>query len=65
VSEKIIREAGNYVLEYFQNGETTQRFFTTKDAAIAAAQDVPGDFKVREANLEDAFILLTNKRLGA
>jgi ABC-2 type transport system ATP-binding protein len=63
--EEIIAEAGKFVLEYFQNGETLQQFFSTKDAAMLAAQNVVGDFKVREANLEDAFILLTNKRLEA
>jgi ABC-2 type transport system ATP-binding protein len=63
--EQIIAAAGNFVLEYFQNGETLQQFFTTKDDAVLAAQSVKGGFKVREANLEDAFIQLTNKRLGA
>jgi ABC-2 type transport system ATP-binding protein len=60
-----IAAAGNFVLEYFQNGETVQQFFAAKDDAVMAAQSVSGDFKVREANLEDAFIRLTNKRLGA
>jgi ABC-2 type transport system ATP-binding protein len=63
--EQIIAAAGKFVLEYFHNGETLQQFFNTKDAAVAAAKEVNGDFKVREANLEDAFILLTNKRLEA
>jgi ABC-2 type transport system ATP-binding protein len=63
--EHIIAAAGKFVLEYFYNGETRQQFFNTKDAAMASAKEVSGDFKVREANLEDAFILLTNKRLEA
>jgi ABC-2 type transport system ATP-binding protein len=61
--EQIIAAAGNFVLEYFENGETLQKFFSTKDDAVLAARDVNGGFKVREANLEDAFIRLTNKRL--
>jgi ABC-2 type transport system ATP-binding protein len=61
---QIIAEAGNFVLEYFQNGETVQKFFETQDEAVLAAQNLSGGFKVRETNLEDAFILLTNKRLG-
>ncbi|GHU50469.1 ABC transporter ATP-binding protein [Spirochaetia bacterium] len=60
---QIIAAAGNYVLEYFHNGTTMQEFFAAKEAAVAAAARQQGDFKVREANLEDAFILLTNKRL--
>jgi ABC-2 type transport system ATP-binding protein len=62
--EQIIAEAGNFVLEYFQNGRTLQQFFGTRDDAILAAQNISGGFKVREANLEDAFIRLANKRLG-
>jgi ABC-2 type transport system ATP-binding protein len=61
---QIIAEAGKFVLEYFQSGETVQRFFGTQDEAVLAAQSLNGGFKVRETNLEDAFILLTNKRLG-
>jgi ABC-2 type transport system ATP-binding protein len=61
---QIIAEAGNFVLEYFQNGETVQQFFETQNDAILAANNISGGFKVRETNLEDAFIRLTNKRLG-
>jgi ABC-2 type transport system ATP-binding protein len=65
---EIISEAGNFVLEYFENGETIQRFFDDRDgaAAYAAARAVrlEGGCRVREANLEDAFIKLTQKRLG-
>jgi ABC-2 type transport system ATP-binding protein len=62
--EQIIAAAGNFVLEYFRNGETFQQFFDARDDAVLAAQNVSGGFKVRETNLEDAFIRLTNKRLG-
>jgi ABC-2 type transport system ATP-binding protein len=63
--EEIIKDTGNFVLEYFQQGKTVQDFFNTRDEAISAAKKASGDFKIREANLEDAFILLTNKRLEA
>jgi ABC-2 type transport system ATP-binding protein len=62
--EQLIAEAGNFVLEYFQNGETVQQFFGERNDAVLAAQGISGSFKVRETNLEDAFIRLTNKRLG-
>jgi ABC-2 type transport system ATP-binding protein len=62
--EQIIAEAGKFVLEYFQNGETVQQFFETREDAVLAAQNLRGDFKARETNLEDAFIRLANKRLG-
>lgn len=62
--EEIIREAGNFVLEYFENGKTTQRFFDSQDCAAAQGARLEGEYKVRAANLEDAFIKLTQKRLG-
>jgi ABC-2 type transport system ATP-binding protein len=62
--DRIIAETGNFVLEYFENGETVQQFFGTRDDAVLAAQTISGGFKVRETNLEDAFIRLANKRLG-
>ncbi|MCL1879941.1 MAG: ABC transporter ATP-binding protein [Actinomycetia bacterium] len=62
--QNIISGVGQYVLEYFSDGHTSQEFFADKESAIAAARNVQGDFKVREANLEDAFISLTNRDLG-
>ncbi|MDR1147079.1 MAG: ABC transporter ATP-binding protein [Spirochaetaceae bacterium] len=61
---EIIREAGTVVLEYFENGETAQHFFNSHAEAIADAARLNGEFKVRDANLEDAFIKLTKKRLA-
>ena len=63
--EKIIKRVGKFVIDYFKNGETHQRFFEDRESAITAAASIEGDFKVRESNLEDVFIKLTNKNLGA
>ena len=63
--ERIIEGVGKFVLDYFQDGKTNQQFFEDKESAISAAAQIEGDFKVREANLEDVFIKLTNKNLGA
>jgi ABC-2 type transport system ATP-binding protein len=63
--KEIIAEAGNFVVEYFENGETVQRFFNSRPEALAAAASLSHEFTVREANLEDAFIKLTKKRLEA
>ncbi|MCL2136205.1 MAG: ABC transporter ATP-binding protein [Coriobacteriia bacterium] len=62
--DKVIQSVGQFVLEYFVDGHTNQEFFMDKDTAIAAAQYVNGDIKVRETNLEDVFIKMTNKDLG-
>jgi ABC-2 type transport system ATP-binding protein len=70
--EELVKNTGNYVLEYFENGKTSQVFFETEEAAFASLKqqpdhtgaDQPGrEVKIRRVNLEDAFILLTNKRL--
>jgi ABC-2 type transport system ATP-binding protein len=63
--ERIIEGVGRFVLDSFKEGQTDQQFFDDKDSAILAAGQISGDFKVREANLEDAFIKMTNKGLGA
>ena len=63
--ERIIEGVGKFVLDYFQDGKTNQMFFEEKESAILAATQIEGDFKVREANLEDVFIKLTNKNLRA
>jgi ABC-2 type transport system ATP-binding protein len=59
----IIAELGRYVRETFREGRTEQRFFDHWEAA-ARAGDGPGEFRVRETNLEDAFIRLTSRGLG-
>jgi len=62
--ERIIEGAGSFVLDYFQDGKTQQKFFPDRDSAIDAATRTEGSIKVRDANLEDVFIKLTNKDLG-
>ena len=61
---EMISEAGKFVLEYFENGMTTQRFFDSRDEAAARAALMEGDTRVRAANLEDAFIKLSGKGFG-
>ena len=62
--DSIIGRYGKYVLEYFQGGGTEYRFFNDRDEAVKAAETFDGVFQVREANLEDAFIKLTNRRIA-
>ncbi|MDR0662866.1 MAG: ABC transporter ATP-binding protein [Spirochaetaceae bacterium] len=58
---EIIARAGNFVLEYFENGKTVQRFFDSREEALRGAARRAGDYGIRETNLEDAFITLTQK----
>ena len=59
----VIGECGDFALEYFDGAKTVLEFFSRKEDALAAAAGLKNDFKIRESNLEDAFIKLTNKRL--
>jgi ABC-2 type transport system ATP-binding protein len=61
---EIIGEAGNFVTEHFENGETVRRFFASRAEAAAEAERLGGGAKAREANLEDAFIKFTGRRTG-
>jgi ABC-2 type transport system ATP-binding protein len=58
---EIIAQAGNFVLEYFENGKTVQRFFKSREEALRGAAHRAGEYGIRETNLEDAFIALTQK----
>lgn len=60
---EIVAEQGRYVRETFQAGRAEQCFFDRWEEA-AQADLSPGEFRVREANLEDAFIRLTSRGLG-
>jgi ABC-2 type transport system ATP-binding protein len=62
--DEIVAELGRYVRETFREGRTEQRFFDQWEAAVQAGDLSPGEFRVREANLEDAFIRLTSRGLG-
>ena len=61
--DRIIAQYGKYVLEYFKDSGTEYRFFNDRDAAVKAAEALDCMFQVREANLEDAFVRLTNRRI--
>jgi ABC-2 type transport system ATP-binding protein len=68
----VMKGAGKYVLEYFENGKTTRRFFDTEQEAIAAAGHCPSagdsqvnhEVRIRAVNLEDAFLLFTQRTTG-
>jgi ABC-2 type transport system ATP-binding protein len=61
--DAIIGQYGKYALEYFRDGGTEYRFFNDREAAVKAAEALDCVFQIREANLEDAFIKLTNRRI--
>jgi ABC-2 type transport system ATP-binding protein len=60
--DAIINAAGNFVVEYYKDGQTAQSFHGSRGEALAQAATLECDFKVREASLEDVFIKLTQKQ---
>lgn len=62
--DRLIEKVGNFVVEYFDNGEIREDFFDTRRDAAMFAADLKGDTKIRPSNLEDVFIKLTNERVG-
>ena len=62
---EIISQIGKFALEYFKEGITHQELIEEREPAIEAAKLLECEFKIRETNLEDAFIRITNKGFGA
>lgn len=61
----MIAEVGSFVLEYYKKGETKQEFFTSREEAFYAGAALDCAFQVRDTNLEDVFIRLTNEHFGS
>lgn len=60
---QLIQETGDYVLEYYRDGETHQEFFDSREKALQAGTSLAVTFQIRDTNLEDVFIRLTDSRL--
>ncbi|KAJ52353.1 ABC-2 type transport system ATP-binding protein [Clostridium tetanomorphum] len=63
--ERLIEKVGKYTVEHFQNGETKEEFFEKREEAASFAAELQGSVNIRPSNLEDVFIKLTNRRVGA
>ncbi|WP_032122511.1 ABC transporter ATP-binding protein [Clostridium amazonitimonense] len=63
--QKLIAKVGKYTVEYFENGETKEEFFETREEASVFASKLEESVNIRPANLEDVFIKLTNRRVEA
>lgn len=61
---RLVEKTGNFVLDYFESGETKSLFFDTRQAALEKAGEMGGSVNIRHANLEDTFIRLTNRKVG-
>ncbi len=58
---EIVGKLGAFVLEYFDGGQTQRSFFDSREDALREAESLRCEFRVRPANLEDAFVRLTNR----
>lgn len=59
----LIEAVGKVTVEYFENGETHEEFFPTREAANRYAGTLEGNVRVRPSNLEDVFLKFTNRRV--
>ncbi|SHK36595.1 ABC-2 type transport system ATP-binding protein [Hathewaya proteolytica DSM 3090] len=61
--KSLVEKLGKYTVEYFENGETTYRFFKTREEATAFSVNITESLNIRPTNLEDVFISLTNRKV--
>jgi ABC-2 type transport system ATP-binding protein len=61
--KNLIEKFGAFVLESFIDGETKLFFFKDREAALQKAAEIDGDVNIRLSNLEDTFLMLTNRKV--
>lgn len=64
--QNLIKKVGEFVLEIFDEneGKTKYQFFPDRISAIESAKTYHFSVNIRQANLEDTFIMLTNRKVG-
>ncbi len=65
--KNLIKQVGEFVLEVFDKacGETKYYFFPDRISALEAAKDYDAGVNIRPSNLEDTFLMLTDRKVGA
>ena len=58
-------KVGSTAVEYSEGGKTVYRYFKDRDEAKKFAATKEGDVSIRKTNLEDVFVELTGKSVGA
>ncbi len=61
----LCERVGNIAVETVSGGKTEYRYFKDRDEANRFASTVDGDVSIRSTNLEDVFVELTGKSVGA
>ncbi|HSQ87971.1 ABC transporter ATP-binding protein [Romboutsia sp.] len=62
--KKLIEKSGQFVMECFDEGQTKTLFFENREDALKKATSINSSVNIRQSNLEDTFIMLTNRRMG-
>jgi ABC-2 type transport system ATP-binding protein len=62
--DELKQQVGKIVVESLTNGTTDYQFFPDREAAASVAGNLEGKVIIREANLEDVFVKLTNHKVG-
>nr|WP_207740711.1 ABC transporter ATP-binding protein [Alkalibacter mobilis] len=62
----LIRASGEFALECFDErvNETKNMFFSDRETALEKAKSLSTSVNIRPTNLEDTFVLLTNRKVG-
>lgn len=62
--KNLVKKFGSFVLECFDNNETKIFFFKDRESALERAATIDANVNIRPGNLEDTFIMLTNRKMG-
>jgi ABC-2 type transport system ATP-binding protein len=60
----LIAKVGEWAVDTFEGGSMKSAFFPDRESAGAFIGALPGGGAIRRANLEDAFVGFTGKRVG-
>ena len=61
--QNLIKKVGKFAVEHFNNGETKEELFETREKAVEYAATLHGSVNIRPSNLEDVFLKVTNRRV--
>lgn len=62
--KNLVLKFGEFVLDCFVDGETKLFFFKDRESALQKASEIDGSVNIRLSNLEDTFLMLTNRKVG-
>ena len=63
--ESLCEKVGSIAVETTDGGKTVYRYFKDREEAKTYASSVDGNVTIRDTNLEDVFVELTGKSVGA